>query len=86
MFCASRRVPTAKVAFFPERQSRSVQLLIAKDPLVAKTVAPQLFDFADGTNAAACARRRAVQPRRGAAKLKYLWKGIAAQQGIGEAA
>src|SRR5579872_7411352 len=66
------------------QQRRAAQLLIAENTLVAKTVAPQFFDFANGPNPAACARCRAVQPRGGATKFKYLWKCIATQQSICE--
>src|SRR5579864_1514522 len=66
-------------------RSRAAELLIAENPLVARTVAPQFFDLADRANPAAGAGRRAVQPRGGATKFKYLWKCIAAEQGVGEA-
>src|ERR1700719_1122932 len=48
------------------------------------SLAPQFFYFVQGANPSASSRRHAIQSRRRAAKFKYFWKFVSAQQGIGE--
>src|SRR5690242_19253470 len=62
----------------------TAQLIVVIDAFVARPLAPQPLDFVDGANSAASAEGCAVQSRRRAAKFKYFWKCIAAQQGISE--
>src|SRR5579863_5812176 len=61
------------------------QFLVWVEPLMPNSLVPQLFDFLDRPNSSASAGSCAIQSRSGAAKFKYFWKCVAAQQGIGEA-
>src|ERR1700745_3130503 len=62
----------------------AAQLLVSVDPFTPSSLSSPFFDFLHGPNPAASSRRCAVQSRRRAAKFKYFWKCLAAQQGIGE--
>ena len=62
----------------------AAQFLVSVEPFMTSSLAPQFLDFVHGANPAASSRRGAIQSRRRAAKFKYFWKFVAAQQGIGE--
>src|SRR5689334_16736438 len=67
------------------RMGGTVQFLLRVQPFVALALAPQFLDFIQRANPTASAQRNAIQSRCRAAKFKYCWKCVAAQQGIGQA-
>src|SRR5260370_35824302 len=78
-------MPWADRARGSRTNGRVLQFLIPVEPFVAGAFPSQFFNFVHRANLAARSRRRAIQSRRRAAKFKYRWKCIAAQQGISEA-
>src|SRR5260370_25354461 len=62
-----------------------LQVFVPVEPFVAVAFPSYFFNFVLRANPAARSRRHAVHSRRRAAKFKYRWKCVAAQQGISEA-